>query len=141
MTRMNPEVKAKWLTALRSGMFGQTRSKLSDGEGNYCCLGVLCEVALRDESKPERLVKDCTGQRYGDMGTDSSRAYLPRMVQEWAGLIDDSGYFKNDNGDFNDNGVEIVREDGTIILGNSLASLNDDKATFEEIANVIEEYF
>ncbi len=41
---MNPEVKAKWVAALRSGKFTQGRSALKTVDGGYCCLGVLCEI-------------------------------------------------------------------------------------------------
>lgn len=40
---MNPHIKAKWLAALRSGDYAQTRNALRDRSG-YCCLGVLCDV-------------------------------------------------------------------------------------------------
>lgn len=40
---MDKKVKVKWLKALRSGRYKQTRQKLYDGKG-YCCLGVLCRV-------------------------------------------------------------------------------------------------
>ena len=41
--RMNPELKAKWLEALRGGTYTQAREKLRTDEG-HCCLGVLCDV-------------------------------------------------------------------------------------------------
>ena len=42
---MKPEIKAKWIEALRSGAFNQGRSFLHDLiENTYCCLGVLCEI-------------------------------------------------------------------------------------------------
>ena len=37
---MNPEHKAKWLTALRSGTIKQGRERLQKDD-TYCCLGVL----------------------------------------------------------------------------------------------------
>jgi len=38
---MNPDEKAKWVAALRSGQYKQCRtSQLYDGKGGYCCLGV-----------------------------------------------------------------------------------------------------
>lgn len=50
--RMNPDVKAKWLTALRSGDYVQARNDLlsTDGTGEkaYCCLGVLCDLYQKD---------------------------------------------------------------------------------------------
>lgn len=46
---MKKQLKSKWLAALRSGKYAQGRGKLkwvSDrGRVEYCCLGVLCEVA------------------------------------------------------------------------------------------------
>lgn len=42
--KMNPELKAKWIAALRSGEYKQVTARLRTREG-YCCLGVLCMVA------------------------------------------------------------------------------------------------
>lgn len=43
-TKMNPEAKAKWLEALRSGDYVQGRSRLQDENGCNCCLGVLARI-------------------------------------------------------------------------------------------------
>lgn len=40
---MNPELKAKWVEALRSGEYTQGRGWLCR-EGKYCCLGVLADL-------------------------------------------------------------------------------------------------
>ena len=40
---MDPEIKAKWLAALRSGEYKQCQGGLKV-DGRYCCLGVLCVV-------------------------------------------------------------------------------------------------
>ncbi len=40
---MDANLKAKWVTALRSGKYLQTQGSLYK-ENKYCCLGVLCEV-------------------------------------------------------------------------------------------------
>jgi hypothetical protein len=40
---MDPEIKAKWVEALRSGRYEQGRMMLLH-EGRYCCLGVLCDL-------------------------------------------------------------------------------------------------
>lgn len=37
------ELRAKWVEALRSGKYNQTRSCLKNLDG-HCCLGVLCDV-------------------------------------------------------------------------------------------------
>src|ERR1700761_662468 len=48
---MDPELKAKWVAALRSGAFNQGHDRMCDNEegdpedSNFCCLGVLCKVA------------------------------------------------------------------------------------------------
>lgn len=41
---MDPELKAKWVAALRSGEYKQGTGVLHNGEG-YCCIGVFCEVS------------------------------------------------------------------------------------------------
>lgn len=42
---MEPALKAKWVAALRSGMYQQGRLRLRSLDDKYCCMGVLCEVA------------------------------------------------------------------------------------------------
>jgi hypothetical protein len=41
--KINPEVKAAWVTALRSGEYKQGQGKLRI-ENHYCCLSVLCDL-------------------------------------------------------------------------------------------------
>jgi hypothetical protein len=38
---MNPELKAKWIAALRSGKYTQLRGRYCGGENEYCALGLL----------------------------------------------------------------------------------------------------
>lgn len=45
---MNNVIKSKWVEALRSGEYKQGRGSLCKGD-SYCCLGVLCEVLMKDE--------------------------------------------------------------------------------------------
>jgi hypothetical protein len=43
---MNPEIKTKWIEALRSGKYKQARGTLLDERtGAMCCLGVLCHIS------------------------------------------------------------------------------------------------
>lgn len=101
---MNPEVKVKWLEALRSGDYAQATQNLgwrepgqaSPGPTSYCCLGVLCDISglgrweLRDPSHH--------GYWYLDEIGD-----LPKEVAEWAGLqpVVDTRYLMqlNDSGE------------------------------------------
>lgn len=49
--KLRPEVKRQWLAALRSGEYEQGREYLHFVEGGgefYCCLGVLCDLAVKD---------------------------------------------------------------------------------------------
>ena len=41
---IDPEFKAKWLEALRSGRYRQTSLMLRDKVG-FCCLGVACDIS------------------------------------------------------------------------------------------------
>lgn len=42
---LRADTKRKWLKALRSGKYKQTRGSLYDDiDGGYCCLGVMCKV-------------------------------------------------------------------------------------------------
>lgn len=112
---MNPSVKAKWLEALRSGEYEQGRNALNEN-GNYCCLGVLCDVAVKSGLALE------VGERGQITEYDGLTAYLPDRVKRWAALYDHNPR------------VPIGP------LGTSLANLNDQGKTFSEIADLIEEY-
>ena len=116
---MNPEIKTQWVTALRSGDYQQghgiLRSSLTEGSvPKFCCLGVLCEIAVKANVIPEAQY-DGFYYTYGTRD-DKRSAYLPAVVMEWAGL---------------DNENPICGTD-------RLANLNDNDNTFEQIADAIE---
>jgi hypothetical protein len=89
---VNPEVKALWLTDLRSGEFTQGKGMLRNTEDEYCCLGVLCERAVREGIIPPPVLKtyiedDDIPNRYAyGTGDDANTGTLPQAVREWAGL-------------------------------------------------------
>lgn len=117
---MNADVKEKWLTALRSGDYKQGRGRLKatkDGRTTYCCLGVLCEVAIT-EGVPLTVTTDSFYEDLTLTSFDDSSAYLPEAVVQWADV--------STNGLFGDEG------------GGNLTYMNDTGKTFEEIADVIE---
>lgn len=41
---MKPELKQKWVEALRSGKYEQGECALRTSDDKFCCLGVLCDV-------------------------------------------------------------------------------------------------
>lgn len=45
VNKMDPELKRKWVEALRSGRYQQAHGELRSEEGGYCCLAVLHETA------------------------------------------------------------------------------------------------
>ena len=47
---MNPDIKRRWVDALRSGQYTQTRGRLSAGSNCFCATGVLCDV-VKDNVK------------------------------------------------------------------------------------------
>lgn len=145
--RMNTEVKAKLLTALRSGEYSQTRHTLcsiEDGKSSFCCLGVATDIFLKEIG--EEWVKY---EEWGNViGYANSDKYLPEPVREWADmtasnpkiqihlpLMTETLYY--DSGERND----CIRADwngNLFYLDLSLAGLNDSGFTFEQIADVIE---
>jgi hypothetical protein len=50
---MDPAIKARWVAALRSGKYLQTKERLR-GNGGHCCLGVLCDLFAQEAGKPWR---------------------------------------------------------------------------------------
>lgn len=85
----NKEVIEKWVAALESGDYPQARGALNikhyDGNHSYCCLGVLCELAV-----DEGVIKPA--DRFGSYAyTEDGVEYmeggvLPLPVRKWAGL-------------------------------------------------------
>lgn len=112
---LKPEVKNKWIVALRSGDYKQGRNTLRNPQTDeYCCLGVLCELAHKENicTKEEREYNTMFGGHDG---------LPPLTVRQWAGLSDKSF-----------DSLFIIEND-------SLAFLNDvRKLSFNEIADLIE---
>ncbi len=76
---MNPDIKALWTTALRSGKYPQGIGRLNSNN-RFCCLGVLCELAVE--------AKVCEKEEYRSAYATYSGhgGLLPKSVEEWAGL-------------------------------------------------------
>ena len=117
---MNKQVKEQWLDALRSGDYKQGTGKMKIGD-EYCCLGVLTDLYIQEH-----------GCEWGPDGSFHGEcAEPPGKVVKWAGLpkadprVDDSYANK----------LSLA---GHKYL--SLAWLNDNGATFEQIADVIEDW-
>jgi hypothetical protein len=91
---MDATVKELWVKALRSGKYKQGFGKLRDFDSTYCCLGVLCEVAVKQGVIPEATQVE-PGSKYGYL---RALSYLPTQVREWAGLDAPNPAVANDKG-------------------------------------------
>jgi hypothetical protein len=139
---VNPEIKQQWIDALRSGEYQQGRLNLKydQGEGTqYCCLGVLCELAKASgdlEVNETRL--NTPGGSYGfytgDNPLNAGTAYPPSQISEWAGLGSSDGQLSRSFW------ATSPRSGGEVEI-ESLAAANDHGFSFEEIARLIEEQF
>lgn len=129
---LNPEIKATWVAALRSGEYPQVKETLRSYDGRdvkgYCCLGVLCEVT-KDFTKGSWVHDDFTMP----IPEDKRAEYCCSDVDgcEACELSDSSGE------------LDLFALD-TFGLSSTdasnLMSMNDDEGLgFEEIADYIEE--
>jgi hypothetical protein len=109
---MNPQIKQKWLNALRSGDYQQGQNYLRTDNG-FCCLGVLCDLYIK-ENNVEWEINEDNMYRY-----EKHFTVLPPSVVGWAGVGDSNPYVNGKT---------------------SLGYLNDHGSTFNEIADVIEEH-
>lgn len=133
---MNPEVKAKWLEALRSGEYKQGREYLRRGN-YYCCLGVLCDIAVKEgvisENRDGGRLSVSTFGVFGPNQVEGwavSETSLPQAVVEWAELSDGSPEVF----------YEVYEDEGPKSM--ELVVLNDDeRLTFDQIAPLIEGQF
>lgn len=135
-TNLTDEQKArvaKLVHALRTTKKQQGRSRLArylnSRKREYCCLGIACEVAIKDGLKlkhnKETIAfyggKTETVTTYGD-DYDSSYSLLPGNVVEYYG--------------FNSSDPRLVTADGD---ASSATFLNDDlRYNFEKIADAFE---
>lgn len=145
---MNQEIKARWVEALRSGEYAQTQGSLQrvvakpGRAAGFCCLGVLCDIAVQDgvvRVYPERSESIV---HYGAQN-DFSGAYLPASVQEWSALESMEGFYVT-GGQIkqvlSEDQLSEIDEDIETYSSYSLADLNDRGASFEAIALLIEAY-
>ena len=113
------ENRQKWIKALRSETYEQTQLQLANKDRTaFCCLGVACDIS--GLGKWEEL--DATSKYSTEHGSKSgSISTLPKEVQEWLGLSDESGTYSYSN-----------------VRNLDLARANDIGVTFAEIADIIE---
>lgn len=110
----------KWVAALRSGKYEQQREARLCVAGQYCCLGVACEVYI----DAGHVLQKTTSGKAEAVCYAGELAGIPDAVARWLGI------------NITDGGLGYYRDE----FGNprALASDNDDDKTFSEIADIIE---
>lgn len=125
-TKMNPEVKQKWIDALRSGKYEQGSEKLRSVSG-YCCLGVLCDLYAQEHNVEWefRGNEETNLQPQGYWYFDKESEFLPESVMNWAKL------FRNPM-------LRIEDDDEMFEVNEEVSTLNDEGYSFSTIADLIE---
>ena len=135
---MNQEIKTKWINALRSGDYEQGQGALKNTDGQYCCLGVLCD--LYDKHRMEEFgAESCwavdtvmLNEYISVLGHPTEVGVPSNVVVDWAGLP------HNNPDSLVDLEDEVWEEKYQYEL--PIAELNDDHGlTFNELADLIEE--
>lgn len=127
--KLKPERKAEWLAALRSGEYKQVTGALRK-EAGFCCLGVQCDLSKVADWRPVAYATG--GPKFSYAAIDTAEP--PFMVAAWA-------YEPREDRLplAADPIVATVTRYGQFERQITLAGLNDNGASFEEIARVIEE--
>jgi len=117
---MKYEIAKLWADTLSSGKYEQIRGYLKTNKG-YCCLGVLCELA-KEHGVPIKELKYYKFDLDKDIYTiDGELRYLPESVQVWAGIKTSEGL------------IPYTQK--------YLWQYNDNNHTFDDIADIIMEYW
>lgn len=147
---MDQKIKEKWLNALRSGKYQMGKTKLRNTDNNtgeqfYCCLGVLCDLYIKEFelgnlTMPDELTKphwrdDFFVQRDGQ----TQRNYLAFEVAEWAGLYTQGEPYPDP--EFDPELLDVAQPG--LRCYPSLAKTNDSKEvmSFGPIVRIIEKAF
>jgi len=78
---MDKQIAKMWVDALESGQYEQGKEYLC-AKDQYCCLGVLCELYIKQTGNDIRgpgVYDDCV--KY-----DNEACVLPQCVIDWAGI-------------------------------------------------------
>lgn len=132
---MKPDIKKRWIEALRSGEYKQGKQQLkivSSDPPCYCCLGVLTDLAVKDGICAwwdDEGGTDYESGIYRADGTpyvDPYREQLPNCVVTWANLDDEAPRL-----------LPSMNPDESYEY---LSGINDEFGfSFDRIANLIEE--
>lgn len=143
------QVIEQWVTALESGDYAQAKRTLNRvtphpteehadyAQTGFCCLGVLCDLAVKAGVIEAPTVNRRGEAEYG--GAEGGTAFLPPEVRDWAGLLGNNpevNYERAKYWNFDVDESEVYTATGP------LSDLNDEQGkAFPEIAQIIRENF
>lgn len=117
---------AKWIKALRSKKYTQTKSHLKDSKG-YCCLGVACDISgLGTWTKTEHGYMSFKPEN--EFAASSS---LPVVVSEWLGLNESNPALADRKGDYS----------GFVDHIDAIEANDELGWSFKKIANALEKKY
>lgn len=131
---MKADIKSRWTAELRSGRFEQGHGSLrlaesETGAGDtYCCLGVLCELAVE-----AGVIRPARQDSNGLYQYDGQEGVLPASVADWAETEADEAGYRTENPHF-------YLGKGKELQLTSLADENDGGLPFGEIADLIDKH-
>lgn len=122
---MKPDIAEKWVAALRSGDYMQGAGRLRSVAGEFCCLGVLCDLYHKENPGAGSWVNHGAGEYawIDDLEDAPIVSILPECVRNWAGMISDTGR---------------IRGMSPAPIPNTLAEMNDRGTPFNTIADIID---
>lgn len=123
---MPNELALKWLDALRSGSYQQTKGALRSVHSGFCCLGVLCDVMDSSKWVPPHP----QDHRYVYVNADYNAEIDP---EAW-----DSDYDDRVLGGYPPRSY-LAKVGLTPNQARELAGMNDEGASFTTIADTIED--
>jgi hypothetical protein len=135
----------EWIKHLRSGEFKQTRSWLkrvnsTNGECSYCCLGLACDTVFSLPSKELKpgISADTSPVAFEVEGDCYIDQVLSTNLYKELGLNSNVGVLNRVDNlyDNYDEFFPYLLDAGRYAV--SLAELNDNGATFEQLANFME---
>lgn len=128
---MNPKIQRDWAAALRSGEYRQGQGTLRSPDDEFCCLGVLCDLAVKagievpvSRSNAYDYDLEDVRENEGNYLYDDEDNFLPIVVREWAGIGSADPRLGNE---------------GTYGDRQTASALNDTGYSFHDIAQLIEQ--
>ena len=129
----------KWINALESGEYKQGKHNLRTNDDTFCCLGVLCDIAVKEGILKEPVVlKDDDFYTYEDEGSKKQNNYnmLPSRLADIMGMTVDGSYYpKYDPKHYslwkdNDTNRKSFKEISRIIRDNDDTMFNYEKSDY-----------